>query len=142
MGVRENKVEKYLDSEVKKLGGITRKWVSPGCDGVPDRIVIINGDVWFVEVKTLDGEVTAVQAREHHRLWKCGANVRVVHGEWGVDLFIKIFEANVLIKNLLQRKLQKYACGKLIPSDKGNTNANSGCDDFNCGPCNKFLYGD
>ncbi len=39
MGVIENKVEKYLDDGVKQLGGITRKWGSPGVDGVPDRIV-------------------------------------------------------------------------------------------------------
>ena len=51
MGVRENKVEKYLDAEVNRLGGITRKWVSPGRDGVPDRIIILNGHICFVEVK-------------------------------------------------------------------------------------------
>jgi len=45
MGVRENKVEKYLDKEVSKIGGITRKWVCPGRDGVPDRICFINADV-------------------------------------------------------------------------------------------------
>ena len=92
MGVRENKVEKYLDSEVKKLGGITRKWVSPGRDGVPDRIVIINGAVWFIEVKTLDGELTPVQEREHQRLKDVGAKVLTVYGHEGVDYFIRLFE--------------------------------------------------
>lgn len=91
VGTRENKVEKYLDKEVKKLGGITRKWVSPGRDGVPDRIVIIKGEVWFVEVKTCEGRLTSVQAREHHRLWGCGANVRVVYGEVDVDKFLRMF---------------------------------------------------
>jgi len=89
MGVRENKVERYLDSEVKKLGGLNRKWVSPGRDGVPDRIVIINGTVWFVEVKTIDGVTSEVQKREHQRLRDCGANVATVYGNAGVDMFIR-----------------------------------------------------
>lgn len=89
MGTRENKVERYLDSEVVKLGGLTRKWVSPGRDGVPDRIVIINGAVWFVEVKTIDGVTSEVQKREHQRLLGCGANVATVYGNVGVDMFIR-----------------------------------------------------
>lgn len=89
MGVRENKVERYLDKEVVKLGGLTRKWVSPGRDGVPDRIVIINSVVWFVEVKTIDGVTSEVQKREHQRLRDCGANVTTVKGNVGVDWFIE-----------------------------------------------------
>lgn len=92
MGTRENKVEKYLDSEVKKLGGLTRKWVSPGRDGVPDRIVVVCGEVWFVEVKTSDGKLTPIQKREHDRLSEAGALVHTVYGESGVDEFIRIFE--------------------------------------------------
>lgn len=88
MGVRENKVEKYLDDEVKKLGGITRKWVSPGRDGVPDRIVIHDGEIYFVEVKTIDGHLSTAQQREHFRLREAGANVYTVYGDKGVHLFI------------------------------------------------------
>lgn len=91
MGIRENKVEKYLDSEVKKLGGITRKWVSPGRDGVPDRIVILSGVV-FVEVKTLEGKLTPVQEREHQRLKDAGAIVFTVYGNEGVDLFLRHYK--------------------------------------------------
>lgn len=94
MGARENKVEKYLDSEVKKLGGITRKWVSPGRDGVPDRIVFVCGEVWFVEVKTIDGKLTSVQQREHDRLKAVHARVTTVYGEPGVDEFMRIFECS------------------------------------------------
>jgi hypothetical protein len=89
MGVRERKVEKYLDKEVKKLGGITRKWVSPGRDGVPDRIVVLH-DIWFVEVKTVDGELSDEQIREHDRLRAVGAKVCTVYGEAGVDDFINM----------------------------------------------------
>ena len=90
MGVREAKVEKYLDSEIVKLGGITRKWVSPGRDGVPDRIVILRGVVIFVEVKTEGGTLSVIQKREHDRLRAAGALVHTVWGESGVDDFIKV----------------------------------------------------
>lgn len=88
MGVRENKVETYLNDQVEKLGGLTRKWVSPGKDGVPDRIVILNSYIWFVEVKTVDGKLSPAQVREHDRLIDKGANVTTVYGNAGVDAFI------------------------------------------------------
>ena len=92
MGARENKVEKYLDSEVKKLGGVTRKWVSPGRDGVPDRIVIIKGTVRFVEVKTSEGKLTVRQQREHDQLRAAGARVHTVYGQSSVDMFLGVFK--------------------------------------------------
>jgi len=85
MGARENKVELYLDERVRKLGGITRKWVSPNHVGVPDRIVILHGVVWFVEVKTEDGKLSTLQSREIRRLQDHGATVKVVYGKTDVD---------------------------------------------------------
>jgi len=89
MGKRENKVETYLNEQVELIGGITRKWVSPGRDGVPDRIAIVRGSVWFVEVKTIDGRLSFAQLREHDRLHKAGANVTTVYGHAEVDEFIE-----------------------------------------------------
>lgn len=89
MGVRENKVETYLNAEIIKLGGMSRKWMSPGRDGVPDRICVVRGRVWFVEVKTIDGVLSPEQLREHDRLDECGAAVRTVYGKEGVDELIK-----------------------------------------------------
>jgi hypothetical protein len=91
MGARENKVEKYLDEEVVLLGGLTRKWVS-NVVGAPDRIVILQGEVWFVEVKTVDGRLSDVQNREHARLLKAGAKVATVYGRNGVDNFMEYFK--------------------------------------------------
>ena len=86
MGIRERKVEHFLNSEVEKLGGLTEKW--EGRDGNPDRIVILNGVVWFVEVKTVDGVFKGNQIRKAKRLKKAGANVHVVWGRQGVLEFI------------------------------------------------------
>jgi len=88
MGKAENTVERYLSTEVEKLGGITRKWTSPGHPGVTDQIVIL-GDVWFVEVKTLGNVPEDHQMREMSRLRAAGANVTWVAGKLGVDKFIE-----------------------------------------------------
>ena len=89
MGIRENKVEAYLDAEVKKLGGLTRKWVCPSHCGVPDRIVLIKRVTMFVEVKTDDGRLSPMQEREIDRLTSMGARVRVIYGYQGVDELIE-----------------------------------------------------
>ena len=48
----ESTVERRLVREVKKRGGLALKFVSPGLDGVPDRIILFaNGRLGFVEVK-------------------------------------------------------------------------------------------
>lgn len=89
MGTRENKVETYLRDQVKSLGGDTRKWVSPGRDGVPDQIVFGFNQIFFCEVKTIDGKFESSQEREHGRLRVLGSIVCTVYGNQGVDLLIK-----------------------------------------------------
>ena len=50
--MRERAVEAALVKAVKARGGICPKWVSPGLDGVPDRIVLLpDGKIGFVELK-------------------------------------------------------------------------------------------
>lgn len=88
MGTRENKVETYLDEQITEIGGLTRKWVSPGRDGVPDRIIIVNGVILFVEIKTTDGTLSPAQMREHNKLTKAGAIVRTVYGHSHVDTLV------------------------------------------------------
>ena len=53
----EKEIEKILVQEVKKLGGRAYKWVSPGNNGVPDRIIIFPGQMpIFAELKTDSGK--------------------------------------------------------------------------------------
>lgn len=88
MGTRENKIETYLNNEVKRIGGITRKWTCPGRRGVPDRIVMFKGTVWFVEVKTSDGELSISQIREQTVLIQNGVRVRTVYNKTEINKFI------------------------------------------------------
>lgn len=48
----ESRIERALSVQVKKRGGMAVKFVSPGLDGVPDRIVLLPGRrIAFVELK-------------------------------------------------------------------------------------------
>lgn len=88
--MRESDIEKVLVSEVRKLGGRTFKWVSPGNDGVPDRIVIFPERVpVFVELKTDTGKLSALQAIQIKRLKDLGQAVEVVKGINGLSQFFQ-----------------------------------------------------
>lgn len=85
----EKNVERKLVEGVKKLGGVAYKWVSPGNDGVPDRIVVLpNGHVVFVELKTDKGRLSAVQKRQIARLTVLNASACEVRGASGVEKFL------------------------------------------------------
>lgn len=50
--MREKEIEQKLVAEAKAAGGIAAKFVSPGLDGMPDRLVLLpGGKIGFVEVK-------------------------------------------------------------------------------------------
>lgn len=68
--MREKQVEQKLVLAVKARGGICPKFVSPGFDGMPDRIVLLPGRHFgFVEVKA-PGEVPRPLQVSRHRLMK------------------------------------------------------------------------
>ena len=80
----ERDIEKVLVREVRKLGGRAYKWVSPGNDGVPDRIVILPGmRPVFVELKAESGKL------QIRRLLDMGQDVRVLRGIREVEQFLE-----------------------------------------------------
>lgn len=89
--MRESEIEKILVSEVKKLGGKAYKWVSPGNDGVPDRIVIFPGRVpIFVELKTDVGKLSSLQEVQCKRLLDLGQRVEILYGLTGIAFFFEL----------------------------------------------------
>lgn len=86
----ESQVETYLRKQIELLGGICRKWTSPGHVGVPDRICLLpGGRVFFVEVKTDTGRLSTRQEREIEVMRGLGAEVHVVYGIEGVDCLMR-----------------------------------------------------
>ena len=95
----ERDIEKILVNEVKKLGGRAYKWVSPGNDGVPDRIVILPGlRPIVVELKTETGRLSAIQNVQIDRLRKMKQNVKILYGESQVRDFLEDCEFRLSMK--------------------------------------------
>ena len=81
--MREKEIEKKLIQAVKQAGGICPKLVSPGFDGMPDRMVLLpNGKIGFVEVKATGEKPRPLQFSRHRLLRRIGFLVYVV-GEGG-----------------------------------------------------------
>ena len=86
----ERDIEKILVREVKRQGGKAYKWVSPGNDGVPDRIVIFpDRSPVFVELKADKGVLSALQKVQIKRLKDLGQKVEVVRGINGLSQFFQ-----------------------------------------------------
>jgi hypothetical protein len=77
--MREKCVEDKLVKAVKKRGGICPKWVSPGFDGIPDRLVFLPGKCFgLVEVKAPGEKPRALQVSRHRLLGRLGFKVYVL----------------------------------------------------------------
>ncbi len=80
--MREREIERKLVSAVKSRGGICPKFVSPGFDGMPDRVVLLpHGKFGFVEVKRPGEKPRPLQTVRHRLLRKLGFLVFVLDGE-------------------------------------------------------------
>lgn len=86
----EKVVERYLATQMKRLGGLCYKWVSPNNRGVPDRICIFpSSKVVFVECKSEGCKMSKMQLAIKHILQAtCNVPVYTVDTKAKVDLFI------------------------------------------------------
>ncbi len=77
--MREKQIENQLVSQVKKIGGIAPKFVSPGFAGMPDRLVLIpDGHIAFVELKAPGKKPRPLQMARHRLLRLLGFRVYVI----------------------------------------------------------------
>lgn len=77
----ESKIEVWLNDQVKKLGGKSYKFVSPGNPGVPDRIYLMqNGRIYFVELKRVIGKLSASQIWQREQFHQMGVEVKIIYG--------------------------------------------------------------
>lgn len=75
----EKDLEAYVGRQVRKHGGLWLKWVSPGCTGVPDRILAMpGGRAAFVEMKQEGGRVSRRQAYMLNKLHGMGFPTYVI----------------------------------------------------------------
>lgn len=80
--MREKLIERKLVKAVKAAGGLAVKFVSPGFDGMPDRLLILpGGRIAFVEVKAHGKKARPLQLARHEMLWQLGFKVYVLDCE-------------------------------------------------------------
>ena len=88
--MRESKIERELVERVKQAGGMAYKQVSPGNNGMPDRLVIFpDQSPIFVELKTEKGVLSRMQKRQIKRLVDLGQDVDVI---CGIDELSQFFQ--------------------------------------------------
>jgi hypothetical protein len=84
----EKQVEKYLNKRVKESGGLSYKWIS-SVTGVPDRIVLLNNQVHFVELKTTTGTLSGRQMLVFDEIGEQGFPVHVLRDYDDIQEFIR-----------------------------------------------------
>ena len=92
----EKQIELKLVKAVKAAGGICPKLVSPGMDGMPDRLVLLaGGRIAFAELKTPGERPRPLQIRRISQLKKLGFLVFVVDGPEQIpEVMEKLGETN------------------------------------------------
>ncbi len=78
----ESSLERRFAKAVRRSGGMAFKFVSPGFDGMPDRLVVMpGGKAAFVEVKAAGERPRRLQAARHRMLEALGMRVFVLDGD-------------------------------------------------------------
>lgn len=86
----ESQVENRLLKQLEGFG-LCLKWVSPANAGVPDRIVIVGGRVFFVELKKpKNGKLSALQKWRQRQFASHGVDIVCLWTFEEVDLFIDL----------------------------------------------------
>jgi len=77
----EKTIEQKLVRAVKMMGGLAPKFVSPGLDGVPDRIILLpGGKLAFAELKADGKKLRPLQVRRKRQLEALGFSVYCIDG--------------------------------------------------------------
>lgn len=88
--MRESALERKFREAVERAGGKAAKWVSPGNNGVPDRIVILPfGRVIFVELKAPGKPLRPLQRKWRRILEDMGQEYFKVDCYADIDRFIR-----------------------------------------------------
>ncbi len=92
----EKEVEQYLCKKVKKeLQGWALKFVSPGLNGVPDRIVLVPmGRIYFVELKAPGKKLRKLQEYVCGLIKQLGFKVLRIDTKEKVDAFVREVQKN------------------------------------------------
>lgn len=87
--MRENVIEKALVDEVKRRGGMAFKFNSLGCNGVPDRLVLLPGrKIAFIEVKAPGEVMRPLQKRRKRQIEVLGFPVYCLDNQERIEVIL------------------------------------------------------
>lgn len=79
--MREKQIEQVLVKQTKSMGGLALKFISPGYDGVPDRLVLLpGGKIAFAELKAPGKRMRPLQVKRKRQLESLGFSVYCIDG--------------------------------------------------------------
>lgn len=77
--MKEKNIEQHLVVAVRKHGGLCPKWISPGLDGVPDRLILLpGGHIAFAELKAPGKKPRPLQLTRKAQLERLGFRVYII----------------------------------------------------------------
>lgn len=91
--MREADIEKMLVQAIEEIGGKAFKFASFSNAGVPDRIVLLDGKAYFVELKAPGQELRPLQKYRRKQFEEFGFEVYVIDSAVGVEEFINAVSA-------------------------------------------------
>lgn len=86
----EKTTERKLNKEVKALGGWSIKILSTFITGLPDRLVLLKGRAYFVEVKSEGKKPSPIQRAVHKKLESLGFPVAIIDTTEKLNKFINL----------------------------------------------------
>jgi hypothetical protein len=97
MKITEKSIEIYLRDRIKKVGGIAFKFISPGNDGVPDRLICLpSGKAIFVELKAPGKTTRPLQDLQISRLRNLNFKVFIIDSKEKVDELLEMIHEKAI----------------------------------------------
>jgi VRR-NUC domain protein len=97
MKITEKSIEIYLRDRIKKVGGVAFKFISPGNDGVPDRLICLpTGQAIFVELKAPGKTTRPLQDLQIARLKNLNFKVFIIDSKEKVDELLEMIHEKAI----------------------------------------------
>ena len=97
MKITEKNIEMYLRDRIKKVGGVAFKFISPGNDGVPDRLLCLpTGQVIFVELKAPGKTTRPLQDLQISRLRNLNFKMFIIDSKEKVDELLEMIHEKAI----------------------------------------------
>ena len=103
----ESKVEQRFVSNIRKLGGVSWKFVSINNRGVSDRIMLYHGRTIYVEMKRDKGKMTPLQESFRDKIISNGGEFVTIEGMKGVSQFCNRLASEKSIWKVANRALNQ-----------------------------------